>query len=1248
MAGVASPGPNLINGTTSSWSPLGCLYDAVNGAPRTLANGLGGGATVTSCIDLAAKGGFRYAGLEYGGECWAGNSFTNTTNAKAPPADCNVPCTANVTQTCGAGNRLSAYFLVNYTLAQTSSFVAPAAAQLPTGWSVFGTGCVTDAVNGNPRTLSNGFGGGYTIETCATAASGGGYTFFGLEYGGECWADTTLRNTTNVDAPLTDCSMACTANTQEICGAGNRLSIYKSTAAVVTPTTTATTATAQPTTKTLPAGVTVLGTGCMTDAVNGAPRTFAQGLGGGSTIETCFAAATAGGYTLFGLEYGGECWADSSFRNNTNVDAPLSDCSMPCNSDATEKCGAGNRLSVYRIASTPAGTTSSTSSPASTTSPAANLLPAGVTVLGTGCMLDAVNGAPRTFSHGLGAGFSIASCYTAAASAGYLLFGVEYGSECWADTAFRNITNVDAPLSDCSFPCTADPTAKCGAGSRLSVFQAAAPITVQPTPTSTATGGSTTPTNIPQPNNIPTTWAAVGCYTEGTNGRALVGTAIAAPAGGMTNSYCITQCEAAGYTLAGTEYANECYCANDVRNSAAFASDQTSCNMACAGDATSKCGGPGRLSLFGKKDANGVANVKVWSPPAIVTDPNKLNGYKYLGCYNDVLVDAQGADHRALSWQWIAAGTLTVGTCLQHCRQFGYDFAGVEYGRECYCDTSIYPLAAVQPSTDCGIPCEGDPSQICGGVARLNVYQTNVQITNFARPTNTGRYEYLMGGVSVPLLSALTTKNKIVFLDKIAGGEPNGTHAYEYDYQITDYRLAFREMHVSTDIFCAAGIMLPDSAGRIMTVGGWADISLQGVRLYTPTGSTGINGTTDWEENYNTLHLQLQRWYPSILPLVNGSFAIFGGEIGSNSKNQPNVEVLPYTGAAPVDLPILQRTDPNNLYPFVFTLPSGSLFIAAYNEAELLDPITFATVKTLPTIPGAATADDGNPNGKGGRTYPMQGSATLLPFSPPYTDPAVVLICGGSIGAGGTATDNCVTTSPDAANPTWTIELMPFKRLMPNLVYLPDGTILILNGCQFGTAGFGLGLDPTLTAVLYDPSKPVNNRMSILGSTILARMYHSEAILTHDGRVVVSGSDPQQAQYPEQHIIEQYLPPYLTSGAPRPTFTIDTLPAEWAYGQTYTITATIPSGGVVRASLISPGVNTHGNSMGMRFAWLTITKVGNKYQVTMPPGQHILPANHYLLFVLDGPTPSVGQWIRLGGDPGNIGAWPNVQGFTLP
>lgn len=80
--------------------------------------------------------------------------------------------------------------------------------------------------------------------------------------------------------------------------------------------------------------------------------------------------------------------------------------------------------------------------------------------------------------------------------------------------------------------------------------------------------------------------------------------------------------------------------------------------------------------------------------------------------------------------------------------------------------------------------------------------------------------------------------------------------------------------------------------------------------------------------------------------------------------------------------------------------------------------------------------------------------------------------------------------------------------------------MLILNGAFQGTAGFSLATEPNLNAVLFDSTQPQGQRFSILNNTIVARMYHSEATLLPDGRVLISGSDPQDPRYPEEFRIE--------------------------------------------------------------------------------------------------------------------------------
>jgi len=323
-------------------------------------------------------------------------------------------------------------------------------------------------------------------------------------------------------------------------------------------------------------------------------------------------------------------------------------------------------------------------------------------------------------------------------------------------------------------------------------------------------------------------------------------------------------------------------------------------------------------------------------------------------------------------------------------------------------------------------------------------------------------------------------------------------------------------------------------------------------------------------------------------------------------------------------------------------LPSGNLFVVYYNEARILDPLTFDTVVQLPNLPASVTS------ALGGRTYPLEGAAVMFPQHAPYTDPLEVLVCGGSTPGPGIALDNCVSIQPEVENATWALERMPTPRVMPCMVGLPDGTFLILNGAVQGVAGFGLAQHPNLGALLYDPTQPFNQRISILNTTIVARLYHSEAVLLPDGRVLVSGSDPEDGINPEELRIEVYVPPYLAQGLTQPSFNITN--TDWAYGSQHTITVTLPHGttATMKVSLIAATSSTHGNAMGSRTIFPAFSCVRNRCTITAPPNAFVSPPGWHQLFILDGPTPSHSSWVRIGGDPAGIGNWPDLPDFTVP
>ncbi|OXV07564.1 hypothetical protein Egran_04670, partial [Elaphomyces granulatus] len=749
----------------------------------------------------------------------------------------------------------------------------------------------------------------------------------------------------------------------------------------------------------------------------------------------------------------------------------------------------------------------------------------------------------------------------------------------------------------------------------------------------------------PLTDPVPPGWLSLGCYTD-SSARTL-STRILATVGdsaALTVATCTTACGASAYSYAGVERGGECYCGSGIFNGGAPAT--SGCTMACNGNATEFCGGSWRLNLYQTNITSERCSGPNLTSNGLLPTLQKtgLPGqWRYVGCLQD---NVGGV--RSLPYQLIFPNTNNATTCLSRCSAYGYGAGGMEWGHECYCgDASDIPAAArFVPECLCDMACSGDPSSLCGAGNKFSYYEwTGTPLQQWSYPTGSdaGLYKFLIGGVVIPLITTVGINGKITFQAKFDNplGAPNTTGAYEFDpFYDDNFNLAWREMHVKTDIFCSAGLVLPDKVGRQLTVGGWADVSTYGIRLYWPDGSPGVNGTNDWQENPSELQLQNGRWYPSAMIMANGSILVVGGESSRNGPPVPTLEILPKVGPT-IYMDWLQRTDPNNLYPFLIVLPSGGIFVGYYNEARILDEVTFDTIRTLPPVPGAVNNDTG------GRTYPLEGTLVTLPQYLPYKDPLTLLACGGSTPFVGNALDNCVSIQPEVPNAQWTIERMPSKRVMTCMAPLPDGTFLILNGAHQGVAGFALATDPNLNVVLYDPSKPVNRRMSVMANTTIARMYHSEALLMADGRVLVTGSDPEDPNYPQEYRVEVFLPPYLLSGLPRPAYTIQQ--KDWAYGGTYQIHVTTGNIKNLRVSLLGVVSNTHGNSFGARTFFPAFSCCyENVCSITAPPNSHVSPPGWFMLFILDGPTPSNASFVRIGGDPGLLGNWPQLHDFKIP
>jgi len=68
----------------------------------------------------------------------------------------------------------------------------------------------------------------------------------------------------------------------------------------------------------------------------------------------------------------------------------------------------------------------------------------------------------------------------------------------------------------------------------------------------------------------------------------------------MTVELCQAACKASGYYIAGTEYAQECWCGNVFVNGGVRVGDDgtSGCNSKCMGNSADWCGGSNRLSAW--------------------------------------------------------------------------------------------------------------------------------------------------------------------------------------------------------------------------------------------------------------------------------------------------------------------------------------------------------------------------------------------------------------------------------------------------------------------------------------------------------------------------------------------------------------------------------------------------------------------------------------------------------------------------
>eukprot|EP00386_Alphamonas_edax_P009426 GDKI01031005.1.p1 GENE.GDKI01031005.1~~GDKI01031005.1.p1 ORF type:complete len:623 (-),score=224.66 GDKI01031005.1:615-2351(-) len=414
------------------------------------------------------------------------------------------------------------------------------------------------------------------------------------------------------------------------------------------------------------------------------------------------------------------------------------------------------------------------------------------------------------------------------------------------------------------------------------------------------------------------------------------------------------------------------------------------------------------------------------------------------------------------------------------------------------------------------------------------------------------------------------------------------------------------------------------------------------------------------------------RFYPTVATLANGQAMVVGGSTTVDGmagfKVNMNYELFSRTKLGnKIDVKFLPNSFVSRQrgfwYPHVFLLPSGHALIFGDQDGIIVDPATGTQLSATPALPSTFTGKNYQ------RTYPNHAPGRLLPIVFPSTqnegetglnaNTVEFVIFGGSGLARGFAIRLAVTMKADANQQggyaysygNWQIETMPGTRNQHNVMNLPNGKWIHINGGKTGSQGdANIAVTPELKAWEYNPDvADIKARYKTLAASSFIRLYHNTGCLLPDGRIGSFGSDRNDVtKISLGGLVEGR--DFLRSPYGNPEFRVDFFSPqdwfrvkpviaeaglrEWTYAKKYTINFSyngVEATKISRVTLHAPCQATHGTDMNQRTLVLAIKNQSKtSVDVVSPPNSAYAPYGFYLMFItMDDNSYSTGKWVRL-------------------
>ena len=450
-----------------------------------------------------------------------------------------------------------------------------------------------------------------------------------------------------------------------------------------------------------------------------------------------------------------------------------------------------------------------------------------------------------------------------------------------------------------------------------------------------------------------------------------------------------------------------------------------------------------------------------------------------------------------------------------------------------------------------------------------------------ASPSATGSWSAVINLPIVPVHSVLLHTGKVLIFDRPSAGPT----ARVWDPIANTFTSVPNN---TTDLFCSGHAALAD--GRILVVGGHGavDAGTADVNIFDPVA-------LKW-----TLvsRMAYKRWYPNATTLPDGRVLAATGAATTFTDYVTIPEI--YDPATDVWTRLTTANADLAQYGHLFLLPNGKVAYTGNwefpGDARVLD----LTTKTWTIVDSNIT--DG--------------------YSVMY-DPGKVLKCGSSSDSGlpGVSVNTCHTIDFTAPTPRWqSAAPMANPRTHHNMTLLPDGNVFVSGGSRMKD-----GYDTNFSVYQPEMWSPVTQTFTPMAPNSMPRLYHSEALLLPDGRIISMGGG-RDGTGVDQLNAEVYSPPYLFKGA-RPI--ISSAPSVVTYGGSFTVVTPDPAS-ISTVVLMRPGSPTHGFDMDQRRIPLTFQAGSGGLTIQAPASAAMSPPGYYMLFLLNSAgVPSVASFLRI-------------------